>query len=76
MPGAAWDAQAMTFDFKCDCSGFREIQERLRNPLRATSLDSRRYSIAWLQHVVRAQSTIWEVIYVTSAVHVSDFAIV
>jgi putative ABC transport system substrate-binding protein len=37
MPGPAWGAQAMTFDFECDCSGFREIQGRLWNPvLRAT----------------------------------------
>src|SRR5712671_3479857 len=49
MPGPAWDAQAMTFDLKCDGSGFREMQARLRNPLlRTTDLDGRRYSIAWL----------------------------
>jgi hypothetical protein len=39
----------MTFDFEYDFSGFREIQERLRNPLlQATDLDGRRCSIAWL----------------------------
>jgi hypothetical protein len=49
MPEPAWDAQAMTFDLKCDGSGFREMQARLRNPLlRTTDLDGRRYSIAWL----------------------------